>query len=682
MAISLVGSGESYEGWSTTLTLSISSGSITEGDAMLALIEVAEDADLMSDAPAGWTLIDSDTPGGSYMYCYYKQAGAGEGNSYTWTISSADRWAGCILVFTGVNITDCFGDLPNGTVDTNWDLDSTAPSITIDSSGNVGVHLNCGEDSGNSHAPPGGTPTYNEVHDYTPGSSLHLTTSWATYTSTGASGTKSGTFAGSNTRNTAWHVELLIAAAAGDLTINVNDSPSINEAIGRTLPLAPISKFDSVTISELRNLLLSIAPTVFDQVSISELMDLLISIRADVFDSITASDVVSILKDIKIDTYDQATITETIALLINILAGAQNTVNISEYVSTVISEIPDLQINEADVISAAEFIQANIILAGLNIQELITVVENIQMRLPLKEISEQDLVTIAENILAAIQLAGINRYEEINITEAINLAKDILADVSDSMTVAEYVNAVLHLYWYEINTQETMSINENTPVSIVLAGIDNQEAISLTESIIMALPLSVSLQDLIGISEYIVAEMHLGLDTSEFVTVSEVLTAIMSSMAVSRYETATIAELAQLIIAELFNNIDLSEIVSVSEYSICLMTNFERAVFEGFYMTDLGEVFFDVADEFAENIIYAGNVIPAILTGSRESLQDPRQPSDELLIVIKESDVASPEDGDEVTIESETWYVTGNLSGSQGDGTWKLRISKSERRVL
>ena len=102
--------------------------------------------------------------------------------------------------------------------------------------------------------------------------------------------------------------------------------------------------------------------------------------------------------------------------------------------------------------------------------------------------------------------------------------------------------------------------------------------------------------------------------------------------------------------------------------------------------TDLS-VFFNT-NHFAVSVIYTplnreGSTIPIIIASGDESLQDPQPAGDELVILAKESDIATPNPkGDRFTIDSITYYLTKNEAGPKPDGIWQLRISRSERRQL
>ncbi|MFA5387209.1 MAG: hypothetical protein WC322_02325 [Candidatus Paceibacterota bacterium] len=103
-------------------------------------------------------------------------------------------------------------------------------------------------------------------------------------------------------------------------------------------------------------------------------------------------------------------------------------------------------------------------------------------------------------------------------------------------------------------------------------------------------------------------------------------------------------------------------------------------------LTDLDDVFFDT-DEFAYSATYTPSGGEAATITYIEEETDPAimediPPGDAKIIIIKASDVSSPERGDTVTIGSDTWYLVRNLGGGSAAGTWRLVLTRSERRRL
>jgi signal peptidase len=108
-------------GESDTVTLG-KPGGIAAGDLMLASFTTRQSV-AVDAVPAGWQLLLTE----GEMRIYHKTAGASEPSQYPWVLSQAQRWAGGITAYRGVDPTspiDAFGS------QTSSGTSVTAPSIT------------------------------------------------------------------------------------------------------------------------------------------------------------------------------------------------------------------------------------------------------------------------------------------------------------------------------------------------------------------------------------------------------------------------------------------------------------------------------------------------------------------------------------------------------------------------
>lgn len=92
-------------------------------------------------------------------------------------------------------------------------------------------------------------------------------------------------------------------------------------------------------------------------------------------------------------------------------------------------------------------------------------------------------------------------------------------------------------------------------------------------------------------------------------------------------------------------------------------------------------------DEFAETISYTpsdgGAVsIAAILEDMDPSIMAEAPPADSMILHVLHSDVSDPQRGDTFTISSETWYLVENIGGGSTEETWKLLVSRSDKRRI
>lgn len=108
-------------GESDTATFGKPAG-VAAGDLMLASF-ITRQSVAVDTVPAGWQLLLTE----GEMRIYHKTAGASEPSQYTWGLSQAQRWAGGITAYRGVDPTspiDAFGS------QTSSGTSVTAPSIT------------------------------------------------------------------------------------------------------------------------------------------------------------------------------------------------------------------------------------------------------------------------------------------------------------------------------------------------------------------------------------------------------------------------------------------------------------------------------------------------------------------------------------------------------------------------
>lgn len=207
----------------TTLTVSKPTGTV-EGDVMIALLAYYS-ALTINSAPAGWTLLTTQTGGtDAGIKVYYKVAGASEPASYAWTISAGDDFVGIISTFYNVNTTtpiDAYGG-QGGTTTTTL----TAPSITTTVANTHLVYLagfNDANVTGASATAPSGMT---ETDDYA--GTLY---SWgyvagAAQAAAGATGTKAATLATGHQYAAVLLALKPLPAVAGTTTLIVEDLPS------------------------------------------------------------------------------------------------------------------------------------------------------------------------------------------------------------------------------------------------------------------------------------------------------------------------------------------------------------------------------------------------------------------------------------------------------------------------
>ncbi|WP_231754834.1 RHS repeat-associated core domain-containing protein [Pseudarthrobacter sp. GA104] len=114
----------------TTVSIPAPTGR-TAGDVLIA--SFTADRNPTAAVPAGWTAIvdalgiNSSSTTGARVFAYYRIVGSTDPANYTWTLSTAVKWAGGISAYTGVNTTTPL----DSTVATAVDATYAATSITV-----------------------------------------------------------------------------------------------------------------------------------------------------------------------------------------------------------------------------------------------------------------------------------------------------------------------------------------------------------------------------------------------------------------------------------------------------------------------------------------------------------------------------------------------------------------------
>lgn len=109
----------------TTLVINKPTG-VAEGNVMVATVTAKETGAVT--APSGWTAIKNLTQGTALrQITYYKVATAGEGASYSWSLSTSRAASGGIVDYSGVNQTVPIDATASGMGESG---NATAPSVT------------------------------------------------------------------------------------------------------------------------------------------------------------------------------------------------------------------------------------------------------------------------------------------------------------------------------------------------------------------------------------------------------------------------------------------------------------------------------------------------------------------------------------------------------------------------
>ena len=322
----------------------------------------------------------------------------------------------------------------------------------------------------------------------------------------------------------AWDIGFDEYSAAG-LSINVFDSISTGEALIPTMPLGDILKYEGMSVSELRKLLIAIAPAVFESLSLSEVIQAVINISPGVFGNISVSEFIELILEVTgINTSEQITLSESVSTSLK-LAGIDisENITISELTQTLLSILPD----ELDSISVSEFVNTYIELAGIDIPESVTLSEYINTQLESSGINVKELLVVTEVVNTILDVTGISRLDVLTVIENIILDLEIKITAYDIIGLVEYIRLDLPIeeYTYQsVSTMEYVKALLNLPVS-------KAEVLNISETV----------------NALIEIISDLGIGTSQAITVAEYLQAMLSVAGISTYDSISLTEYVNVV---------------------------------------------------------------------------------------------------------------------------------------
>lgn len=334
----------------------------------------------------------------------------------------------------------------------------------------------------------------------------------------------------------------LILGVAG-LSINVHETINTVESLTEGLPLPGISKFESLTLAEFRQMLISLNPSVFKSLTVAEYINLFISGgNTNVFNNITIQEVIAAaIKLTDINKYDQVTINESITILIGVLG---------------------LIIESDDTINITEYVKANISIFS-NVSDVVNIIESIIIAMKLAGVNKYDQITIQEAITAAINLVGVNKYDQITIQELItSVIKLVGIDKYDQVTIQEAITAAIKLV--DIDKYDQVVINETIIMVLgILASVS--DTIDIQEVIAATIELLASVSDKIDITEYAKANIPIPANAFDDITIKEIITSAIKLADIGKYDQITIVEATTVAVGILNLTIDSADVVNITE---------------------------------------------------------------------------------------------------------------------
>lgn len=208
-SITFIASADAEHSGAASLAVNKPTGT-AENDLMVTWIYsnlVSGSEGVLNSVPTGWTkiLFKNGSSSVGAGWAYYKLAGSSEGSSYTWGFSTTLQLVIECATFRGINL-----ESPIGNSDSDCGAsgtDCTAPSITVQTSGNALIQVSGHRDQG-TFTPPAG---YSEAEDHPSyaggGNAYSASFNYKLSAPAGASGTATAV-AGSDDYWQASHIEL------------------------------------------------------------------------------------------------------------------------------------------------------------------------------------------------------------------------------------------------------------------------------------------------------------------------------------------------------------------------------------------------------------------------------------------------------------------------------------------
>lgn len=128
-AIAFRGAAQTTAPNATTVTVPVPAGTV-KGDVMIAIVGAKAESQTTVMAPAGWTVVLSNSDPANFMtVTSYKRVASAEPVSYIWTINVASSVHAAIFSYSGVDTSNPV-DTSGGTVGSAETTTPTSPSIT------------------------------------------------------------------------------------------------------------------------------------------------------------------------------------------------------------------------------------------------------------------------------------------------------------------------------------------------------------------------------------------------------------------------------------------------------------------------------------------------------------------------------------------------------------------------
>jgi len=248
------------------------------------------------------------------------------------------------------------------------------------------------------------------------------------------------------------------AAAAGNLSITVNDAVTLTESLTMLILLFP-NVFDAVTVAESVVMNLINMPSVFDAVTVSESVTMNVLLMPSVSDSITVAE-------------------DSTVLLPFLVPSVSDAVTVAESVTMNVILMPSVN----DSVTVAEDVTMNVLLMP-NVNDTVTIVESVTMNLLLMP-SVSDNVTVADETTVLLPFLVPSVFDAVTVADAVTMNVKLMPNVFDAVTVADDVTvSVVTTEALSISVFDAVTVAEDSTVLLPFLAMGVFDAVSVAEDV-------------------------------------------------------------------------------------------------------------------------------------------------------------------------------------------------------
>ena len=350
-------------------------------------------------------------------------------------------------------------------------------------------------------------------------------------------------------------IEAEFAPVSTTLSVNVFDTGTVTESIGRNEKLMP-NKNEAIALLEAVTTNLKHMPSKFEAITVSELVALNAKLQSNVNDLVTLSENLTVYyRHLNVQPVETVSLVEAITARLKDYISTLDNVSITENIQLALITILNLSVSVQDSLSLAEQIK-------MNLKAMVTV---------------QDAVSVLESITSNLKnMPNVN--QGVTVGELVTLNAKLQSNVNDLVALSEAVTA----YFRQWNIQPVETVSAIESITLRLQNhINAIDGVLVFESIGMKMTDNINRFESIVLSESVLARLLDSINVSDSITVSEVLALELHfTEIVSAIDNVSVTE---FIGASLTNNISVFEQLGHGRKVILVDGRVALKLKEGFY---------------------------------------------------------------------------------------------------